>query len=163
MIITFAGHSFVPCVDKVKEAVKAQLRVRIAHAEKVSFYLGGRGGFDELCAICCRELKKEHSGIEVVYVAPCFNPSEQAKIKEMQCGDLYDSSIYPPLERVPPRLAILKRNEWMMSRADLVIAYVTHNYGGAYQALRMAQRQGKLIMNVSEFVQRQEGGELPLF
>ena len=34
----------------------------------------------------------------------------------------YDDVIFPPLESVPRKFAVLKRNEWMVEEADLVIA-----------------------------------------
>ena len=65
------------------------------------------------------------------------------------CG-FCDTSIYPPIEQVPPRFAISKRNEWMMANADLIIAYVNHEYGGAYQSLRVAKRRKKKIINICD-------------
>ena len=36
---------------------------------------------------------------------------------------LYDSTLYPPLENVPYKFAISKRNEWMINESDLIIAF----------------------------------------
>ena len=63
---------------------------------------------------------------------------------------LYDSSVYPPIENVPMRFAINKRNEWMINQADLVIAYVDHTFGGAYKTLQYAKRKKKQIINLAE-------------
>ena len=149
MIITFAGHSTVFSCEQVKEAVKEQIKNNISSNEKTVFYLGGYGDFDSICACACKELKKEYSHIEVVYVTPYINHS---KIKEMQDVGLYDTSIYPPLENVPPKFAILKRNEWMVENADLVIAYVKNNYGGAYKTLNTAKRKKKKIINICDLL-----------
>lgn len=143
MTITFAGHSFVSSSSKVKEMVKEQIRNNITDAKSVTCYLGGYGDFDEICARACRELKQEYAGIEIIYVTPYINLSEQAKIKEMQNCSLCDTSIYPPIENVPPRFAISKRNEWMIKNADLIIVYVNHAYGGAYKSLQVAKRRKK--------------------
>jgi uncharacterized phage-like protein YoqJ len=148
MIITFAGHSTVFSCEQVKEAVKEQIKNNISSNEKTVFYLGGYGEFDSICACACSELKKEYS-IEVVYVTPYINHS---KIKEMQESGLYDTSIYPPLENVPPKFAILKRNEWMIENANLVIAYVKNNYGGAYKTLNTAKRKKKKIINICDLL-----------
>ena len=43
-------------------------------------------------------------------------------------------------------MAISKRNEWMVDRADLIIAYIEHDYGGAYKTIRYAQRKNKSII-----------------
>ena len=130
MIITFIGHSFVSSHDRIKKEVKERIRKIGAGAEKITCYLGGYGAFDEICACACRELKKENERVEVVYITPYFSLSEQEKIKEMQRRRLYDATVYPPIENVPLRFAVLKRNEWMIKNADLIIAYVDHTYGG---------------------------------
>jgi len=152
MTITFAGHSVIPYGNKVKETVKEQIRKHITNTEKITCYLGGYGDFDKICACACRELKKEYTDIEIVYVTPYISLSAQQKVKEMERDGLYDTSMYPPIENVPPKFAILKRNEWMMTNADLVIVYINHSYGGAYQSLQVAKRKKKTIINICELI-----------
>ena len=152
MTISFAGHSFIPSKSKVKEMVKEQIIANIIDVKFVTCYIGGYGDFDEICAHACRELKKEYGGIEVVYVTPYISLSEQEKIKTMQSYGLCDTSIYPPIENVPLKFAISKRNEWMMINADLIIAYVNRSYGGAYKSLQVAKRRKKKIINICDFV-----------
>lgn len=152
MIISFAGHSSITEKEKVKEIVKIQIKNNIDDIEPVMCYLGGYGDFDDLCAVACRELKSEYKNIEIVYVTPYFNLSEQKKIKEMQDFGLFDSSLYPPIENVPLRFAISKRNEWMMKSADFVIVYVKRNYGGAYNSFRIANRKKKKIINIFDLL-----------
>ena len=152
MTITFAGHSSISSHNKVKEMVKEQIRNNIIDVKLVTCYLGGYGDFDEICARACRELKQEYDDIEVVYVTPYISLSEQAKIKEMQSYGLCDTSIYPPIENVPLRFAIAKRNEWMMTNADLIIAYVNRSYGGAYKSLQVAKRKKKKIINIYDLL-----------
>lgn len=152
MTIAFVGHSFVTSSNRVKEMVKEQIRNNIIEPESVICYLGGYGDFDDICASACRELKREYANIEAVYVTPYISLSEQAKIKEMQRCGLCDTSIYPPIENVPPKFAISKRNERMMISADLIIAYVNRSYGGAYKSLQVAKRRKKKIINICNFL-----------
>ena len=153
MIISFIGHSFVPSQDTVKLFVKEQIENSISGVGDVTFYLGGYGDFDGICACVCRELKsKKQNYIELVYVTPYITLSAQKKIKEMQSFGLYDSSIYPPIERTPPKFAISKRNEWMINNSDLIIAYVNREYGGAYKSLRYAKRKNKKIINICDYL-----------
>ena len=58
----------------------------------------------------------------------------------------YDSTTYPPLENVPPRYAIVKRNEWMVRESGVVISGVTHEWGGAAKTLDYARRKQKVIV-----------------
>ena len=151
MTISFTGHASVCCSAEVKILVKEQIRKHIVGDEQVICYLGGCGEFDQICACACRELKQEYRRIELVYVTPYLHVSEQQKIKELERTGLYDMSVYPPIEKTPPKFAIVKRNEWMMANADLVIAYVAHNYGGAYRSLQVARRKKKKIINIFDF------------
>ena len=152
MIITFFGHSSIAFGQVVGEIVKDIIRKNISPSETISFYLGGYGDFDELCASACRELKKEYIRTELVYITPYMDEREQRKIIELQKCGLYDTSIYPPIESVPPRFAILKRNKWMVRKSDLVIAYVKHNFGGAYKGVEYAKRIGKRVINICELM-----------
>ncbi len=150
MIISFVGHALVNSKSNVEKKVKEHILANITDREPIICYLGGSGDFDEICASVCRRLRSKHANIELVYVAPYLSLAEQARIKEIERCGLYDSSIYSLSDKTPPRFAILKRNEWMMINADIVIAYVNHSYGGAYTALSIAKRRGKRIINIAD-------------
>ena len=75
--------------------------------------------------------------IESVLVLPYLNKNFDAAA--------YDSTTYPPLENVPPRYAIVKRNQWMVCESDVVISGVTHSWGGAAKTLGFAKCKGKVI------------------
>ena len=152
MIISFAGHSLITSNHKIRELVKEQIRAHISNNDFLTCYLGGYGDFDEICASACRELKQEYACIEIVYVTPYMSLAEQEKIKHLQESGLYDTSLYPPIEDTPAKFAISKRNEWMMTNADLIIAYVSHQHGGAYKSLQVAKRRKKEIINICELL-----------
>ena len=82
MTIAFAGHALVPFGDKIKAQVIEQIRKHIVHTENITFYFGGYGDFDMICARVCNELKKEYDGIEVIYVTPYIRLSEQKKSRK---------------------------------------------------------------------------------
>ena len=152
MTVTFFGHSDIYPNKIINEAIKEVLRRECAECERITCYVGGYGGFDEACARACMELKRERGGIEVVYVTPYIDSCAQKKMAEMLTLGLCDSTVYPPLEGVPPRYAILKRNEWMITSSQLIIAYVKRSYGGAYRSLKFATLNKKRIINVGERV-----------
>ena len=58
-----------------------------------------------------------------------------------------DSSLYPPLESVPKKLAIVRRNRWMVDQADVVVRYVLHSWGGAATTLEYAKQKKKRIIS----------------
>ena len=141
MIVTFCGHKeWYP-----NEAEKARLLTVIRElivegADK--FYLGGYGRFETEAAVAVRELKKEYPHIHSILVIPYidreFDPA------------LYDESLYPPIENVPYRFAISKRNEWMVMQADVVVSGVTHRWGGAAETLNYARRKKKRVISLGK-------------
>lgn len=143
MIITFVGHGSVCYGEDIFQKVIRAVKENVHPGERVSFYCGGYGNFDHLCARACRKIITEGIAGEVLLVTPYLNAvSEEHR--------LYDAVIYPPLEQVPLRYAISKRNQWMIRQADLVIAYVFSSVGGAYKTLSYAKRKKKNIVNLAE-------------
>ena len=83
-------------------------------------------------------------------IIPYLPESGRADIRCKIDEGIYDGSVYPPIEQVPKRLAILKRNEWMIDNSDVVVAFVKQDFGGAYKALEYARRRKKAIVNIAE-------------
>ena len=150
MIITFIGHSSLYDDMNLSEKIKYVILANTNTQEKLLFYCGGYGDFDNICVKVCRFLRDEKVNCEVIYITPYITEAQQKKLKFLIEEKLYDSTIYPPLENVPPRFAISKRNEWMIDMADLVIAYVKFSSGGAYKSLEYAKKKQKRIINLAE-------------
>lgn len=144
MIITFTGHRTLAETETLYKELVLALRASIPQSGTVSFYLGGYGMFDELCLRACREIKIEFPLCRICYVTPYY-PQKTTHTELSH----YDESIYPPLETVPPRFAIHRRNRWMVEQADLVIAYVKYQ-GGAFQMLEYARKKEKAILNLAQ-------------
>lgn len=141
MKITFCGHKDVAdreAVERWLYSVCSELIIQGAD----EFYLGGYGGFDHMCAAVLRELKRANPHIRLILVLPYLNSSILT--------DGYDETVYPPLESVPRRFAISRRNEWMVMEGDAVVAYVTHGWGGAAKTLEYARRKKKKILLFGE-------------
>ena len=137
MVITFCGHRDVQKPQMVKAWLNEVVEGLILEGASC-LYLGGCGQFDALAAAVVQEQKKQYPQICSVLVLPYLDRKYDVS--------LYDESIYPPLETVPVRFAIWGRNECMIDMADCVIAFVTHDFGGAYTSLCYAQRKHKRII-----------------
>lgn len=151
MIITFIGHSNLCLTPQLKSHLRAVIESHLngsrVNGSPVTFYCGGYGDFDTACATVIKELKMYYPQIESVYITPYIDSSRLADAKQ---SGLYDRILYPGLESVPYRYAILKRNEFMIDHADLIIAYVEHHHGGAYKAWQYAIKKQKAVMNLAE-------------
>lgn len=71
------------------------------------------------------------------------------EIKEF-AEKFFDGSIYPEIEKIPLKFAILERNKIMVKRADFLIFYCTHP-GRTRELLDFAKQKGKAIMNIGDF------------
>ncbi|MBQ8389041.1 MAG: hypothetical protein IJX46_08965 [Clostridia bacterium] len=148
MIITFIGHANLVCKDELRFAIRDAIIKNAEYEDKWVFYCGGYGNFDMMCADICHCIKKEHQNSEIVFITPYMDIADQAKINDMLDRGRYDSVIYPPIENIPKKFAIVARNRWMIEESDLIVAYVDHNFGGAYNSYKFALRKNKKVINL---------------
>ena len=147
MIITFCGHSNCLFSDEEKEKLKQLLIKEIRKNPTCKFYLGGYGDFDSLCLRTLRELKTDFPDIELLFITPYLDKN-YSKLELAKY--YYDDVIFPPIENVPRKFAILKKNEWMVDSANLVIAYVKYSWGGAAKTVEYAKRKKVPIINIAQ-------------
>ena len=136
MIVTFCGHREVHESEKVRKWLYETVE-RLIMDGADCFYLGGYGQFDALAAAVVREKKERYPQMRSVLVLPYLDREYDASA--------YDETVYPPLENVPKRFAISKRNEYMVDMADVIVAYVIYSFGGAYKTLCYAEKKNKHI------------------
>jgi len=135
--VTFCGHKETDDRERIEQWLYGVCLSLIEQGAN-EFYLGGYGEFDLLCAATLREIQHGYPHIRLILVLPYLNR------RILSAG--YDETVYPPLESVPKRFAISRRNEWMVQECDVVVAYVTHGWGGAAKTLEYAQKKKKQII-----------------
>ena len=106
------------------------------------FYTGAMGNFDELFSSAVRRLKKEYPNIKLVCVKPYMTKDINTY------GDylykLYDDIIVPTeLADIHYKTVIHKRNQWIVDNSSVIIGYIKRDCGGAYKALKYAEKQKK--------------------
>ena len=153
MTVTFCGHSDVAEAAAVQAWLDETIALLCSQGAR-RFLLGGYGRFDGMAAAAVRRAKSSIPDISSVLVLPYMN-----KKVDMT---LYDYSLYPSLESVPKRYAILKRNEIMVNEADVVVAYVLHDWGGAAKTLDYAVRKRKTVICFGDTKQYCDLNENPL-
>ena len=151
MIVTFCGHAQFSESAEYEQRLLDFLEEKVGD-ESAEMYLGGYGNFDRFAYDCCKKYKQLHPRVSLVFVTPYLTVEYQKNHLEDR-KERYDSILYPEIENKPPKLAILYRNRYMVEKADVVVAYVAHDWGGAYTTYRYAQRKGKMIFNLAAFDQ----------
>ncbi|MDE7245874.1 MAG: hypothetical protein K2O18_18130 [Oscillospiraceae bacterium] len=139
MNVTFCGHRYIKNPEKISQWLDLILPCLIEGGAD-TFYLGGYGAFDLLSAEAVKRQKAKYPHIQSILVLPYRN-------KQYDTSP-YDHTFYPSLEAVPQHLAIIYRNEWMVSASDVVISGVQHAKGGAAKTLRCAKYQKKIIFQL---------------
>lgn len=139
MNIAFCGHSQLTDTETIRENLIQTLQ-SFPTDRTIAFYLGGYGDFDLLAASVLHRMKSHHPHFETILVLPYPDKKYDSY--------LYDTTLYPPIEAVPRKFAILKRNMWMVDCADIVIAYVVYPWGGAFKTYEYAKRKNRNIINL---------------
>ncbi len=140
MVCTFFGHKDTP--KEIEPTLRSTLIDLIENKNVTVIYVGNNGNFDTMVRSQLEDLSQIYPITYSVVLA--YLPTEKNRY------DNLTNTIYPEgLETVPKRFAISWRNKWMIQQSDVVVTYVTHNFGGAWQFKEMADRLGNLIVNIS--------------
>ena len=140
MVCTFFGHKDAP--DSVKEKLKNEI-LRLTSEKNVEFYVGNNGNFDYYVQNVLYEISKIQPNIKFSVVISYLN--------ERIISDIKNSTVFPEgLEKVPPRYAISKRNDWLIKRANIAIVFVKNRFTNSYRWMDKAQRKGIKVINLAE-------------
>lgn len=135
---TFFGHR--DCPNYIQNELSAEIERLITQHGVDTFYVGTQGAFDRLAYTALSDVLERYD-IKVYRVL--------AYIPKPNDNDTADSILPEGLESVPPRYAIVKRNEWMLNRCDYVIAHVTHISIGSYKFVKQAEKKGKTVIYIT--------------
>lgn len=135
---TFFGHGDSP--DSLFPILKDTIVNLLIHHQVTVFYVGTHGNFDTMAYRAVKELQVEYPEIRV-YRVLAYMPKEE----------IADSILPEGIELVHPKYAISWRNKWMLDHTDYVIAYTTHNYGGAAKYVKQAEKESKLVLYLDSF------------
>ena len=145
MIVMFCGHAQFLSTAECEKRILAFLEEKVGD-RAAEMYLGGYGEFDSFAYACCKKYKEKHPNISLVFVTP-YLEAGKCSYREKE----YDLILYPEIENKPKRYAITYRNRYMAEKADYVIAYVSHGWGGAYATYMYAKSREKEIFNLADF------------
>ena len=111
----------------------------------VTFLIGRNGEFDEYAASAIKHLQKEvgKENNDLTLVLPYT-------VADLEYYEKYYDSIIIPesLHGAHPKAAITLKNRWMIEQSDLVMIYVEREKGGAYAAMKYAEKLNKRIINL---------------
>ena len=107
-----------------------------------TFLVGNNGSFDYLVQEALSNISNTRN-IKVSIVL--------SQINERAISGYQDLTVFPQeLAGVPKRFAISKRNDYMLKRADFVIAYVENSISCSAKWLKKAEKAKKKIINLAK-------------
>ena len=144
--VSLFGHRKIDRLRRIDERLIPIVKDLIQTKTYVSFLIGRNGEFDEYAASVIKRLQKdfgkENNDITLVL------PYTVAKLEYYE--KYYDHIIIPEnMYGAHPKGAITLRNRWMAEQSDLVLAYVEKNSGGAYTAMKYAEKMNKNVINLA--------------
>lgn len=153
----FTGHRTV-AVCRREHTVQAVLDAIAALRKRgyTRFITGGALGFDTLAAMCVLKMAETDPEIRLILAVPCLNQTEKwsGMPDSLNHLRLYkeimgraDEVIYVS-EHTYFDGCMKLRNQYMIDRSSVCIAYWNGSRGGTSQTVRMAQKAGLTILNV---------------
>ena len=147
MIVTFCGHSTY-AENSVDEKIVLDFLENASDGNDIEFHLGEHGAFDSFAYNCAKKYKAHHSGLKLIFITPYITPEHRRSVAN-NLNSRFDLILYPELEKIPLKYAIIHRNKWMVDKADLIITFIKRSFGGAYKTYRYAKQKGKPIFNIA--------------
>ena len=144
MICAFFGHKDTP--ESVKLSLEAAIRRIIKKYPDITFYVGHNGNFDRMVLSVLKYLSQDFPTISYAVIL-AYLPTEKSTERYKGMTTVYPEGI----ENTPLKYAISYRNNWIVKQADMIVCYITHNYGGAAQFVKKAENKGKIVYNVADF------------
>lgn len=142
MICAFFGHKDSP--ESVKPLLEAAIRRIIEHYPNTTFYVGHNGNFDRMVLSVLKKLSAEITELSYAVIL--------AYLPTGKTAECYNGlpTIYPEgIECAPKKYAISYRNNRIVKQADMIICYITHDFGGVAQFVKKAENKGKIVYNVA--------------
>ena len=143
--VSLFGHRKLYDLYRIDKYLVPILKKLIQQKPYVSFLIGRNGEFDEYAASVIKQIQKEFGkdNNDITLVLPYTVSDLEYYIK------YYDNIIIPDgIEGMHPKSAITMKNRWMIDQSDLVIVNVEHNQGGAFTAMKYAEKRNRKIINL---------------
>lgn len=137
---TFFGHR--DCPDSIEDRLYQTVETLIVTQDVHCFLVGDKGNFDRIVQRVLHHLQNK-------YVISCT--VVLSSLSSLPPRGFENNTLLPwGIETVPPRFAIVYRNQYMLRCADMVVAYVSHSFGGAAQFVEKAIKQNKTVINLAQ-------------
>lgn len=148
--VSFFGHRHIDNPLYIGEALHKLIGLLLHSREYVEFLVGRDGEFDQLVSSsihrCKREVREDNSAH--IWVLPYI--TADFRNYENDYRKYYDEIEICNSAGGHYKAAFQSRNRNMVDRSDLVVFFVEHPEGGAYQTMRYGSQQNKRYINLAD-------------
>ena len=141
----FIGHR--EASSEIFPALLEEVERHITEYGVTEFIVGNYGGFDRMAARAVFAARKRHPEIRLLMLIP-YHPAQ----RPIEPPPEFDNTFYPPgMEKVPPRLAIVRANRYVVEHVDYLIAYAWHPASNARELVEYArtrERRGLITVSI---------------
>lgn len=148
--VSFFGHRRVEDPLRVEQRLETLIRKLLQEKEYVEFLVGRNGEFDQIVSSTIRRCKRavRDDNSAHVWVLPYITSEYLNNQKAYK--DYYDEvEICEKAANSHHKAAFQVRNRNMIERSNLVVFFVEHTSGGAYQSMCYTIKQGVPYINIS--------------
>ena len=148
--VSFFGHRQAERFSIIEEQLVRLITELIDSNEYVEFLVGRNGDFDQIVSSSIRRVKKTYRDNNCCHTLVLPYESAEYRDNAGSFNEYYDSvEIFNGSGNTHFKAAIQKRNKMMVDRSDLVVFYLEHEYGGAFQTYKYAVKQNKKIIKLN--------------
>lgn len=150
--VSFFGHRYVENFSEIECKIEKILSELFQRNEMIELLVGKDGEFDQIVSSSIKRAKKQFVDYYCSHVWILPYPTAELRDNEDAFYEYYDAiEIASNITgNIHPKAAFQARNRMMVDRSDLVVFYVDHPKGGAYQTYQYAVKQEKRIINIAE-------------
>ncbi len=145
-ICAFFGHRDTPITPDIENRLE-KLLYKLLEQGVNEFWCGDQGNFDWLSRIVLKKIQNKHPNVIICYIA-AYNPCLFSKEKQQWIENNFDILFPDEVAQCHPKYALKQRNRFVCKNADIIICYVEHMYGGAFEAVQIAKKLNKKIINI---------------
>lgn len=126
MIVAFIGHRTINKTGSLKDKLKMIVENLMVKENADTFLFGSKSEFNTLCYDVVTKLQNKYRSIRRVYVRAEYEfISEEYKRYLFR---LYEFSYFPKDVKGAGALSYVKRNQAMIDKCDVVVAYYDDQY-----------------------------------
>ena len=149
--VSFFGHREPDNMFEIENQVEKIVREMIDRKSFVEFLVGRDGEFDMFVSSIIRRVKKakDYGNSTHILILPYM--TAEYRDNEESFREYYDEvEICAESDAAHFKSAFQIRNRQMVDRSDLVVFWVEHKSGGAYQTMKYAEKIGKKMINLAD-------------